>query len=138
MTTRRAARHRDEDGVGLVALPWGVLAFGAFLMLSVQVAVHLFSTSIVTATGHEATRRAALGGGSPEAIAEAEQWLRSRFGSSMEVESVRWITTADVVALEITARPPNLLPGAAALSGLGSIERRFEMRRELARFDAGG
>ena len=128
---------RGEDGVGLVALPWGVLAFGAFLMLAVQVAVYLFSTSVVTATGHEAARRAALGGGSPEAIADAERWLRSRFGSSMHVESVRWTTNADIVALHVAAAPPNVLFDAAALSGLRSIERRFEMRRELARFDVG-
>ena len=31
----------DEEGVGLVALPWGVLAYLTFLMLAVQVAVHL-------------------------------------------------------------------------------------------------
>ena len=127
----------SEDGVGLVALPWGVLAFGAFLMLAVQVAVHLFSSSIVTATGHEAARQAALGGGSPEAVADAERWFRSQFGSSMEIESIRWSTTPDTVALEVVARPPDLLGDTAAFSGLRSIERRFEMRRELARFDAG-
>ena len=127
-------RPRGEDGVGLVALPWSVLAFGAFLMLAVQVAVHLYATSIVTATGHEATRRAAFDGGSPAAFADAERWLRSRIGSSMDIESIRWTTTPDVVALVVVARPPNLLGDASALSGLRNIERRFEMRRELARF----
>lgn len=127
-------RFRGEDGVGLVALPWSVLAFGAFLMLAVQIAVHLYATSIVTATGHEATRRAAFDGGSQAALADTERWLRSRIGSSMDIESIRWTTTPDVVALEVVARPPNLLLDATALSSLGSIERRFEMRRELARF----
>ncbi len=127
-------RSRGEDGVGLVALPWSVLAFGAFLMLAVQVAVHLYATSIVTATGHEATRRAAFDGESQTAQADAERWLRSRIGSSMDIESIRWTTTPEVVALEVVARPPNLLLDATALSSLRSIERRFEMRRELARF----
>ena len=127
-------RSRGEDGVGLVALPWSVLAFGAFLMLAVQVAVHLYATSIVTATGHEATRRAAFDGGSPAALADAERWMRSRIGSSMDIQSIRWTTTRDAVALEVVARPPNLLGDASALSSLRSIERRFEMRRELARF----
>lgn len=131
-------RTRGEEGVGLVALPWGVLAFGAFLMLAVQVAVHLYATSIVTATGHEATRRAAFDGGSPPALADAERWLRSRIGSSMDIESIRWTTTPDVVALDVVARPPNLLLDATALSSLRSIERRFEMRRELARFGPAG
>ena len=129
---------RGEDGTGVVALPWGVLAFGAFLMLAVQVAVHLYATSIVTATGHEATRRAALEGADPAATAGAERWLRSRLGSSMDIESIRWTTNSDIVALEVVARPPNLLLDAAALSGLRTIERRFEMRRELARFDGAG
>ncbi len=131
-------RSRGEDGVGLVALPWSVLAFGAFLMLAVQVAVHLYATSIVTATGHEATRRAAFDGGSPAALADAERWLRSRIGSSMDIESIRWTTTPDVVALDVVARPPNLLLDTTALSSLRSIERRFEMRRELARFGPAG
>ncbi len=127
-------RCRDEDGVGLVALPWSVLAFGAFLMLAVQVAVHLYAASIVTATGHEAMRRAAFDGGSHAALADAERWLRSRIGSSMDIESIQWTTTPDVVALDVVARPPTLLLDASALSSLRSIERRFEMRRELARF----
>ena len=131
-------RSRGEDGVGLVALPWSVLAFGAFLMLAVQVAVHLYATSIVPATGHEATRRAAFDGGSPAALADAERWLRSRIGSSMDIESIRWTTTPDVVALDVVARPPNLLLDTTALSSLRSIERRFEMRRELARFGPAG
>ena len=138
MTLRRATQPHGEDGVGLVALPWGVLAFGAFLMLAVQIAVHLFSTSIITATAHEATRRAALDGADPAAIADAEQWLRSSIGSSMDIESIRWSTTPDIVALDLVARPPNLLPDATALSELGNIERRFEMRRELARFNPTG
>ena len=131
-------RSRGEEGVGLVALPWSVLAFGAFLMLAVQVSVHLYATSIVTATGHEAARRAAFDGGSPAALADAERWLRSRIGSSMDIESIRWTTTPDVVALDVVARPPNLLLDTTALSSLRSIERRFEMRRELARFGPAG
>ena len=138
MTPARAAPARGEDGVGLVALPWGVLAFAAFLMLAVQVAVHLYASSIITATGHEATRRAALGGGAPAAISESERWLRSRIGSSMEVESIRWSTTPDVVSLSVVARPPNVLLDATALAGLRSIERTFEMRPEIARFGPAG
>lgn len=131
-------QRRGEDGAGLVALPWSVLAFGAFLMLAVQVAVHLYATSIVTATGHEATRRAALGGASPAARADAERWLRSSIGSSVDVESVRWSTTSDRVTLDVVVRPPNLLLDPAALAGLRNIERSFEMRRELARFGQAG
>ncbi len=136
MMSCRAAPLHNEDGAGLVALPWSILAFGAFLMLAVQVAVYLFGTSIVTANGHEATRQAALGGGGPHAVADAERWLRSSFGSSLDVESTRWTATADTVALDVVVRLPSLLPDAAAPMGLHTVERRFEARRELARFAA--
>ena len=125
--------RRDERGAGLIALPWGVLAFLAFLMLAVHVAAHLYSASTLTAVGHDATRRAALSGAGPAARAEAERWLRSRIGPSVSIETLRWSTPRGTVALELSARPPSLLIDASALVGLGSIERRFEMRRELPR-----
>ena len=60
----RTTRHRDAQGAGLIALPWAVLAFLAFVMLTVQVAAYLYSASVLTAIGHDATRRAALAGAS--------------------------------------------------------------------------
>lgn len=134
MTRRRAALLRDEHGAGLVALPWAVMAFLTFLMLALQVAVHLYSASVLTAVGHDAARRAAFGGGSPAAIADAERWLRSRIGPSVEIETVRWSTTGDTVALELAAKPPTVLMDTSAVIGRRKIERRFEVRRELARF----
>ncbi len=125
---------RDDRGAGLVALPWAVMAFLTFLMLAVQVAVHLYSASVLTAVGHDATRRAAFGGGSPAAIADAERWLRSRIGTAVEIEVLRWNTTDDTVALELAARPPSVLMDTSAVIGQRNIERRFEVRRELARF----
>lgn len=134
MTHRQAIRRRDDHGAGLVALPWAVLAFLTFLMLAVQVAVHLYSASVLTAVGHDATRRAAFGGGSSAAIADAERWLRSRIGSAIEIETVRWSTAGGTVALELSAKPPTVLMDTSAVIGRRSIERRFEVRRELARF----
>ncbi len=134
MTRLQASRCRDERGAGLIALPWAVLAFLAFLTLAVQAAVYFYSTSVLTAVGHDATRRAAFGGGSPAAVADAERWLRSSIGPAVDIESLRWSTTGETVALELAARPPPVLIDAAALIGLRNIERRFEVRRELARF----
>lgn len=134
MTRRQASCRRDDHGAGLVALPWAVLAFLTFLMLAVQVAVHLYSSSVVTAVGHEAARRAAFGGGNAAAITDAERWLRSRLGSAIEIEAVRWSTVGGAVALELAAKPPTVLMDTSALIGRRSIERRFEVRRELARF----
>ena len=134
MTRRRATLLHDEHGAGLVALPWAVMAFLTFLMLATQVAVHLYSASVLTAVGHDATRRAAFGGGSPAAIADAERWLRSRIGPSVEIETVRWSTTGDTVALDLAAKPPTVLMDTSAVIGQRNIERRFEVRRELARF----
>lgn len=134
MTRLHAIGCRDDRGAGLVALPWAVLAYLTFLTLAVQAAVYFYSTSVLTAVGHDATRRAAFGGGSPAAIADAERWLRSNIGPAVDIERLRWFTTSETVALELAARPPTVLIDAAALIGLRSIERRFEVRRELARF----
>ena len=125
----------DEAGAGLVALPWGVLAYLTFLTLAVQIAVYFYSASIVTAVGHDATRRAALAGADPTAIVDAERWLRSSIGPGLEIDTLRWSTTSEIVALDLVAKPPNVLIDASALTGLRSIERRFEVRRELARFE---
>lgn len=134
MNRRRATLRRNDQGAGLVALPWAVLAYLTFLMLAVQVAVHFYSASVLTAVGHDATRRAAFGGGSSAAIADAERWLRSRIGPAVEIETLHWSTTGGTVALELAAKPPTVLIDASALIGQRNIERRFEMRRELARF----
>lgn len=134
MTRLHAKPCRDERGAGLVALPWAVLAFLTFLTLAVQAAVYFYSTSVLTAVGHDATRRAAFGGGSPAAIVDAERWLRSAIGPAVDIERLRWRTTGETVALELAARPPTVLIDADALIGLQTVERRFEVRREMARF----
>ncbi|WP_420609247.1 hypothetical protein [Candidatus Poriferisodalis sp.] len=134
MTRLHAKPCRDERGAGLVALPWAVLAFLTFLTLAVQAAVYFYSTSVLTAVGHDATRRAAFGGGSPAAIVDAERWLRSAIGPAVDIERLRWRTSGETVALELAARPPTVLIDADALIGLQTVERRFEVRRELARF----
>ncbi len=134
MTRLHAKPCRDERGAGLVALPWAVLAFLTFLTLAVQAAVYFYSTSVLTAVGHDATRRAALGGGSPAALVDAERWLRSAIGPAVDIELLRWSTSGETVALELAARPPTVLIDASALIGLQTVERRFEVRRELARF----
>ncbi len=126
--------RRDESGAGLVALPWAVLAYLTFLMLAVQVAVYLYSTSVLTAIGHDATRQAALGGATPAAVSEAERWLRSRIGPAVSIESLRWTTSNETVTLELRAKPPRVLIDTSALIGQRNIERRFEMRSEIPRF----
>ena len=103
-------------------------------MLAVQVAVYFYTASVVTAVGHDATRRAAFEGGGPAATADAERWLRARIGPAVDIETLRWSTTSEIVALELAAKPPTVLIDASALIGRRSIERRFETRRELARF----
>ncbi|WP_419841352.1 hypothetical protein [Candidatus Poriferisodalis sp.] len=128
------SRQRDELGVGLVALPWAVLAYLVFLMLAVQVAVYFYSTSVVTAIGYDAAHRAAHRGGGVSARADAERWLRSRIGPAVEIMSLRWTATAETIALELTARPPSVLINTSAVIGRRDVERRFEIRRESARF----
>lgn len=134
MTCLRASAGRDEHGAGLVALPWALLAYLTFLTLAVHAAAYFYTASVLTAVGHDATRRAAFGGASAAAVADAERWLRSSIGPAVDIESLRWSTAGDTVSLDLAARPPTLLIDASALTGLQRIERRFEVRREAARF----
>ena len=128
-------RRRDERGTGLIALSWGVLAFLLFLFLAVHVAARLYSTSTVSALGHDAARRAALDGGSANAVAAAEQWFRSRVGSGVDVERLEWDVTAEVVRLEVEFDPPDLLIGDVI--GGDSVRRAFEVRREVPTAERG-
>ncbi|WP_428119764.1 hypothetical protein [Candidatus Poriferisodalis sp.] len=129
-----ASTPTNEFGAGLIALTWSVLAYLMFLMLAVQVAMDFYTASIVGAVGHDAVRQAAFAGGSPDARADAEQWLRARIGSSVNLESVRWDTTDGVVSLNLAVRPPTMLIGAPGLPTSRRFERRFEVRTETPQF----
>ncbi len=128
----------NERGAGLIALTWSVLAYLMFLMLAVQVAMDFYTASVVGAVGHDAVRQAAFAGGSFDARADAERWLRARIGNSVHLESVSWDAIDGVVSLNLAVRPPTVLIGAPGLSTFRRLERRFDMRIETPKFERSG
>ena len=127
--TRTAERAQEEDGASLIALSWGVLAFLTFLFLAVHVAVGLYATSTMTAVGHDAARRVALAGGSPDAIAAAESWLGEHLGAGLEVETIEWTIADGEVTLHLRIRRPRLLLGPLTPAS-AVIDRTFVVRLE--------
>lgn len=124
------AADRQDDGSGLLPLIWGVFAFLLFLFLAAQVAITLYSTSTVTALGHDAARRAALGGATPEAVADAEAWFTDRLGDSVTLVSADWSVGDGTIALSIVVEPPDLLVTRLSPLGADPIERTFVVRIE--------
>lgn len=121
---RRAREGRDDAGTGLYPLLWGVTAFLAFLLLAVTVTLSLYTTSTVSAIGHDAARRAAAEGADAATLASAEAWMRSRLGAGITVDDLSVSVQGDHVVVRVVARPPTLLLLPAPGFG-GPIERSF-------------
>jgi hypothetical protein len=128
--TEAGCRRSRDDGVGLIPLAWGVLASFMFLFLAVQMAVSMYTTSTLTALGQDATRRAATGGGTPAAVAEADDWFRNHVGDSVTLVDVVWTRTGDTISLSLEAHPPNLMINRVTPLSQSSIQRTFVVRVE--------
>ena len=128
--TNPGCRCSRDDGVGLIPLVWGVLASFMFLFLAVQMAMSMYTTSTLTALGQDATRRAATGGGTQAAVAEADDWFRNHVGDSVTLVEVVWTRAGDTISLSLEARPPNLMINRVTPINQSSINRTFVVRVE--------
>lgn len=125
---RRGLRH--DDGVGMVSTLAGMTAFLAFLLLAVQVLVHLFATSYVNAAAFDAARLASGADGFSSAAARAHGLgVLGEFSQRVSEFSVR--VGPDEVTVRVRAQSPALLPAAfGAVAGTSSIDRTVTLRRE--------
>ena len=84
------------------------------LFFAAQLALNLYATSTVTAVAFDAARQVAGSDGGPRATGDAEAHARSllsHFDSGGGRLRFRWDTSRDdVVALEVVADRPSLLP----------------------------
>ncbi len=139
----RSARvaRRGEAGTGTIGTTAGVAAFLLFLLLALQVVVGLFTTSTVTAAGHDAARRVAsaeVDHDDPAAVelarAEAEAELRRLLGGIGDDAVVTWAIGADEVRLHVTVTVPGILPSSlGAATGRRQVDRTFTARIEAVR-----
>lgn len=124
----------DEGGNGPLTAVFGVAIFLGFLLLAVQVMVHLYATSAVSAAAFDAARLMAAedGIGCPEATAHVQQLL----GGYGDRVSVTCPANATQVGVTISGpSPAPLVDGFRRGFDLGQVERTAMVRVE--RFDTG-
>jgi hypothetical protein len=107
----------------------GFGAFLGFLLLAVQLLVHLYATSMVTAAAYDAAR---LASGTQVTSGAAESHGRSLLGGfSSRVTTFAVVDNGDHVVVRVQAQSPSLLPAAfGAAAGFSSIDREVIARRE--------
>lgn len=105
-------------------------AFLAFLMFAVQVLIHLFATSIVSAAAFDAARLASGSEAVTEQAAQAHgMGILGRF--SDRVTDFDVTVGAESVSVSVRAKSPALLPRAwGRVIGAESIDRTVVVRRE--------
>jgi Flp pilus assembly protein TadG len=125
-----------EDGSSPITAVFGVAIFLGFLFFAVQVLVHLYATSAVTAAAFDVTRAVAADGGIGRA--EAEQNARDLLGEYGASVRFRWSETPDEVVLRVTGpTPAPLIQTVARLGAFDGIEREVRVRKEGFRDEAG-
>lgn len=114
----------------------GFLIFTVLLLVAVQVAVNLYTRSVLAAVGFDAIRivSGADAGGSPAAQQAAERQARDELGGAGARARFVWSVTPDDVALQITVPSANFLPRSwAGALHLESVTRAAMVRRERVR-----
>lgn len=110
-----------------------MFVFLLFLLLAVQVIVHLYATSALTAAAFDGARLVAAPASAIDEAA-AETHLRSvlgRYGSRLEVT---FTPDPDDVVLTVRAPSPSVLPAPLRRPlGMDSIERTVRVRIERVR-----
>jgi hypothetical protein len=124
---------RAEDGNGPVTAVFGVGVFLAFLLFAVQVMLHLYGTSTVSAAAFDGARlMAAEDGVSCAAAGSHVRDVLGAYGARVSVSCP--VQTADTVAIRVVGpSPAPLVDGFLAGFDLGDIERTARVRVETFR-----
>ncbi len=126
--------HRDESGNGPMTSVGGVLMFLLFLLVTVQVSIHLFALSRATALTIDAATRIAR---DDATCGDAEAFLRARFGEwgdEVEVTCHGDDDVSDQVVVRIAGpSPAPAVRGLGAIVGLDTVVREARVRNEVFR-----
>lgn len=122
-----------ERGSGTVSMLFGVAAFLSLLFLAVQVLVHLYATSVVSAAAFDAARLASGAAATGADAARAHGLgLLGDFSGSVQAFEVR--VGADAVTVHVAADSPALLPSVVSRAlNSAAIDRTVTLRRERPR-----
>lgn len=120
-----------ESGTSPVTAVFGVGIFLGFLLLAVQVLLHLYATSTVSAAVFDAARLVA--GEETVGCAAAEQHALGLLGDYGQRAGVSLDCQADEATVLVRFRGPSPAPMVAGFSdwaGLGQVEREARVRIE--------
>ncbi len=121
-----------ERGSGTVSMLFGVAAFLSLLFLAVQVLVHLYATSVVSAAAFDAARLASGAAATGADAARAHGLGLLDFSGSVQAFEVR--VGADAVTVHVAADSPALLPSVVSRAlNSAAIDRTVTLRRERPR-----
>jgi hypothetical protein len=122
----------DETGEGLVGTLVGFTVFIVLLLLGVQVLIHLYAMSAVTAAANEAAEQVASAGGSASAVPAAQRAAVARLGTfGSRHTHFDWTQLGgQQVTVTVTAESPSFLPLPASYR---DIERTVTIRTERFR-----
>lgn len=111
----------------------GVAVFLAFLLLAVQVMLHLYASSVVESAAFDAARTVSSADCGPPCVGRAETKLRAGLGGLGDGMELSWDVGTEQVRLTVTGRSPaRLVGGLAQLTGMSGISETVEVRREIA------
>ncbi len=119
----------EQTGSSPLTSVFGIGVFLGFLLLAVQVLLHLFATSTVSAAAFDAAQLVAAEGDTSCGRAEAHaDSLLGDYGSDVDFTCD---DGAETVTVTITGpSPAPLIGGFTEWSGLGAIEREAQVRTE--------
>lgn len=124
------AHRSGERGVGVVSSVFGVMAFLGFVLLVVQVVLHMFVASIVQTAALDGATHGA-GAAQTASVTAAEARAEAVLGGLAPRATVRGEVRRDEVGdlLRVTVSVP---PPSAIVRGLGvaAIQRSAEVRVE--------
>lgn len=134
----------DDGGSSPITAVFGFGVFLTFLFGAVQITLHLFASSTVSAAAFDAARAMAAEGASPSCVV-AQQRARSVLGDYGDrVQVTCPLTAAGADADEVSVRivgpsPAPFLDGFLGVTlDLGAIERESVVRREQFRGEDDG
>lgn len=126
----------DESGTSPITAVFGVGIFLGFLLLAVQVLLHLYATSTVSAAAFDAARLVA--GEDAAGCGAAEQHALGLLGGYGQDVAITCTRGADTVTLTIAGpSPAPMVAGFTTWTGLGDIEREARVRVEDFRAPGG-
>lgn len=141
MPERAVRGRRGRRGSIPISTTLGLAAFVGFLLLAVQVLVHLYATSAVTAAAYDAARTAASFSARErpatprQVVSEAEERARQVLGRYGGRARFDWSgSDDDSVVVRVHVPNPNLLPASLArAAGMDDVDRTVRVRLERLR-----